>query len=249
MQIDVITLFPDMFDVVRKNGISRIALEREAAILSCYNPRDFALDRYRSVDDRPYGGGPGMVLGPEPLGRCIDSVRQGNHGPLVYLSPQGQRLNQARVEELAQLPAIMLLCGRYEGVDERILESQVDREISIGDYILAGGELAAMVLMETVFRLLPGVLGSAESVRQDSFSAGRLDHPHYTRPETYRGMQVPGILLGGNHAEIEHWRLRKSLEKTRAQRPDLLRQRKLSAEEQQILTDLEQHDEQDDSAN
>ncbi len=239
LQIDVITLFPRMFDALRDHGVSRVALEHNRATLSCYNPRDFTRDRYRSVDARPYGGGPGMVMKPEPVGRCIDSVRQDNAGPLIYLSPQGQRLDQSLVEELSQLSALMLLCGRYEGVDERILSSRVERHISVGDYVLAGGELAAMVLIECVLRLLPGVLGCPESARQDSFSTGLLDHPHYTRPEVYQGMRVPGVLLGGDHAEIQRWRLIQSIKKTRALRPDLLERRHLRAEEQQILTDLE----------
>ncbi len=245
MRIDVITLFPGMFDVLRENGITRVALERESAELSCYNPRDFSGDRYRTVDDRPYGGGPGMVMMPEPLDRCIDAVRQANSGPLIYLSPQGETLDQRLVGELAGLPSLVFLCGRYEGVDERILVSRVDREISIGDYVLAGGELAAMVMIESMLRLLPGVLGSAESAAQDSFSAGLLDHPHYTRPEDYRGMRVPGVLLGGNHAEIGRWRLTRSLERTRTRRPDLLERRMLSESEQQLLTalDTEQNDE------
>ena len=245
MRIDVITLFPGMFDVLRENGITRIALERKSAELSCYNPREFAGDRYRTVDDRPYGGGPGMVMMPEPLDRCIDAVRRVNSGPLVYLSPQGETLDQRLVGELAALPSLVFLCGRYEGVDERILISRVDREISIGDYVLAGGELAGMVLIECMLRLLPGVLGSAESATQDSFSAGLLDHPQYTRPEDYRGMRVPGVLLGGNHAEIGRWRLARSLERTRARRPDLFERRTLSEYEQQLLAalDLEQNDE------
>jgi len=186
-----------------------------------------------------------MVMMPEPLDRCIDAVRQVNSGPLIYLSPQGETLDQRLVEELAGLPSLVFLCGRYEGVDERILVSRVDREVSIGDYVLAGGELAAMVLIECMLRLLPGVLGSAESAAQDSFSAGLLDHPHYTRPEDYRGMRVPGVLLGGNHAEIGRWRLTRSLERTRTRRPDLLERRMLSEVEQQLLTalDTEQNDE------
>lgn len=249
MRIDVITLFPDMFDVLRENGITRVALEGKSAVLSCYNPRDFSGNRYRAVDDRPYGGGPGMVMMPEPLDRCIDSVRRDNAGPLIYLSPQGESLDQRLVGELAELPAMVLLCGRYGGVDERIIDARVDREISIGDYVLAGGELAAMVLVECLLRLLPGVLGSAESAGQDSFSTGLLGHPQYTRPEEFRGMRVPGVLLGGNHAEIGRWRLARALERTRARRPDLLARRALSADERQLLTaldtslDWEQNDE------
>ncbi len=245
MRIDVITLFPGMFDGLRENGVSRVALERGAAELSCYNPRDFTQDNYRTVDDRPYGGGPGMVMMPEPLGRCIDAVSEVNQGPLIYLSPQGERLDQDILGELAALPQFSLLCGRYEGVDERIVASRVDREISIGDYVLSGGELAAMVVIDGVCRLLPDVLGNAESAQQDSFSAGLLDCPHYTRPENYRGMRVPEVLLGGNHAEIARWRLRQSLARTKERRPDLLQRRVLSDDEKELLTalDLEQNDE------
>ncbi len=245
MRIDVITLFPEMLDTLRDHGVSRIALERGAASLSCYNPRDFTDDAYRSVDDRPYGGGPGMVMLPGPLDRCIDALREQNDGPLIYLSPQGETLDQGLAAELAALPAIGLLCGRYEGVDERIVSTRVDREISIGDYVLAGGELAAMVLIECMLRLLPGVLGNADSAAQDSFSHGLLDHPHYTRPENYRGMAVPPVLLGGNHAEIARWRLKQALARTRARRPDLLARRPFDELEQELLKalDLEQNDE------
>jgi tRNA (guanine37-N1)-methyltransferase len=245
MRIDVITLFPSMFDGLRENGISRIALERGAAELACYNPRDFTDDAYHTVDGRPYGGGPGMVMLPGPLDRSIGAVREYNTGPLIYLSPQGEVLTQDLVRELSDLPAMALLCGRYEGVDERILSSRVDREISIGDYVLAGGELAAMVLIESVLRLLPGVLGNAASVTQDSFSDGLLDHPHYTRPEVYRGMAVPPVLLGGNHADIARWRLMQSLARTRRRRPDLFGRRSLDEHEQAVIEafDLEQNDE------
>lgn len=245
MRIDVITLFPGMFDVLRENGVSRIALERGLARLSCYNPRDFTRDRYRTVDDRPYGGGPGMVMMAEPLARCIDAVRESNQGPLVYLSPQGERLDQEGLRELSEMPAFSLLCGRYEGIDERVVASRVDREISLGDYVLSGGELAAMVIIDGVLRLLPEALGNADSAEQDSFSGGLLDCPHYTRPEEYDGMRVPGVLLGGNHAEIARWRLSQSLARTRERRPDLWRRRVLSDEERALLTalDLEQNDE------
>ena len=245
MRIDVVTLFPGMFDGLRDNGISRIALERGVAELACYNPRDFTDDAYHTVDGRPYGGGPGMVMMPEPLDRSIDALRENNAGPLIYLSPQGEVLNQALVREIAELPAVALLCGRYEGIDERIVTARVDREISIGDYVLAGGELAAMVLIESVLRLLPGVLGNETSAEQDSFSQGLLDCPHYTRPENYRGMAVPTVLLGGNHAEISRWRLAQSLARTRARRPDLFERRGLDEHEQSVLTafDLEQNDE------
>ena len=239
MRIDVITLFPSMFDGLREHGISRVALQRGAATLACYNPRDFSDDAYQSVDGRPYGGGPGMVMLPGPLDRSIEAVRERNSGPLIYLSPQGELLTQDLVRELSGLSALALLCGRYEGVDERILSTRVDREISIGDYVLAGGELAAMVLVESMLRLLPGVLGNSASAEQDSFSQGLLDCPHYTRPEVYRGMAVPAVLLSGNHAEIERWRLAQSLLRTRDRRPDVFGRRTLDAHEKAVMREFD----------
>lgn len=245
MQIDIITLFPQMFDAIRDCGISRIAMQREAVALTCYNPRDYCSDSHRTVDDRPYGGGPGMVMMPEPLDCCIEDVRKVNAGALVYLTPQGERLNQSIVSELAGEQQLIFLAGRYEGVDERLLEARVDREISIGDYILAGGELAAMVVVEAIARLLPGVLGNTESAEQDSFADGLLDCPHYTRPEVYNGMAVPPVLLSGNHAEIARWRKQQSLLRTRARRPDLFDRRELNEIEANLLKacNLEQDDE------
>ena len=238
MQIDVITLFPEMFDGVKSCGISRIAIEQKELTLGCFNLRAYTADRYRSVDDRPYGGGPGMVLMPEPVANCIDAVKGQNDGPVVYLSPQGEKLDQGLVNELAELRQLVLLCGRYEGVDERVLQSRVDREISIGDYVLAGGEIPAMVMIEAIARLLPGVLGNPMSARQDSFgqsplegalkgslsglSSGMLDCAHYTRPEMFEGVSVPPVLLSGNHEKIRQWRAEQSLARTKQRRPDLL---------------------------
>ena len=241
MQIDVIThCFPEMFDGVRSCGISRVAIEREALTLGCVNPREYATDRYRSVDDRPYGGGPGMVLMPEPIARCIDAVKGRNTGPVIYLSPQGEKLDQRLVDELAGLRQMVLLCGRYEGVDERVLQSRVDREISIGDYVLAGGEIPALVIIEAVARLLPDVLGNPMSARQDSFglealegsTTGLLDCAHYTRPETFEGVSVPPVLLNGNHEKIRQWRTEQSLRRTKQRRPDLLEGRQFEKTKQ-----------------
>lgn len=244
MQIDVITLFPQMFDAVREFGITRVALEKGLVCLGCYNPRDYTDDNYRTVDDRPYGGGPGMVMMSEPLAKCIDAVREQNSGPLICLSPQGEKLDQKLVVELAESSNIALLCGRYEGIDERILESRVDREISIGDYVVAGGEFPAMVVVEAIARLVPGVLGNASSAAEDSFTDGLLDCPHYTRPEVFEGSEVPSVLLSGNHERIMHWRLKQSLGRTWTRRPDLIRGRQLDEIEQRLLKEfqLEQHD-------
>lgn len=245
MQLDIISLFPEMFEAITGFGMTRVAVERNALKLRCYNPRDFTDDSYRTVDDRPYGGGPGMVMMPAPLSRCIDNAKQHNGGPVIYLSPQGEVLDQGMVQELAELPEMVLLCGRYEGVDERVLQSRVDREISIGDYVLAGGELPAMVVIDAVARLLPGVLGNHLSAGQDSFSDGLLDCPHFTRPEVFEGQSVPPVLLSGHHAEIAEWRLAQSLLRTWLRRRDLIEARGLDEHEQQMLNafNLELQDE------
>ena len=235
MQIDVITLFPQMFDALRDYGIGRVAIEKQALSLRCYNPRDFTADNYRTIDDRPYGGGPGMVMMPAPLAKCIDAGALENDGPLIYLSPQGQKLDQAVLEELSSLRGFRLLCGRYEGVDERVLNSRVDREISIGDYVLAGGEFPAMVIIEAIARLLPGVLGNALSAQQDSFADGLLDCPHYTRPEVFEDVAVPAVLLSGDHKRIERWRLQQSLARTEQRRPELISGREFDELEQNLL--------------
>ncbi len=204
-------------------GMLRRAIDKELMEFSVVNPRDYSDNEYRRVDDRPYGGGPGMVMMAEPLARAIDTARQRTDaGRVVYLSPQGRRLDQALVAELAAGPDLVLLCGRYEGVDQRLLDSEVDDEISIGDYVLAGGALAAMVVLECVVRMLPGVLGNAESAEQDSFMEGLLDCRHYTRPESWRGRTVPEVLLSGDHGAIRKWRAADALAQTRARRPDLL---------------------------
>jgi tRNA (guanine37-N1)-methyltransferase len=213
--------------------------------LTLWNPRDFTEDQHRTVDDRPYGGGPGMVMKAAPLASAIDAARQANDGPVIYLSPQGERLDQKLMVELADLPALILLAGRYEGIDERVVESRVDKEVSIGDYVLAGGELAAMVLIEGISRLLPGVLGNELSAQQDSFSESLLDCPHYTRPETFEGQPVPGVLTSGDHGKIKRWRLMQALGRTSERRPDLLAGYELDQDQINLLKayQLEHNDE------
>lgn len=245
IQFDGITIFPEMFAAVTQSGITRRALEEGRWQWQAWNPRDFADNAWRTVDDRPYGGGPGMVMQPAPLEKAIAAAkaRQQEAGVaasrVIYLSPQGVPLTHERVMRLATGDeGLILLCGRYEGVDERLIERCVDEEISIGDFVLSGGELPAMVLIDAVVRQLPGVLGDAASAVEDSFVAGLLDCPHYTRPEVYAGQTVPEVLLSGDHKRIRRWRLKQSLARTRKRRPDLLAQRALSAEEAQLLTEL-----------
>ena len=244
MQFDVVTIFPEMFDAVTDSGITRRALDERRFGFAAWNPREFAADRNKTVDDRPYGGGPGMVMMAAPLEAAIDAAlaRQRQAGvekPLVVLlSPQGERLVDARVRELAKTPGIVLIAGRYEGVDERLIEARVDREISIGDYVTSGGELPAMVLMDAIVRLLPGALNDAGSAEQDSFSSGLLDWPHYTRPEEWQGTKVPEALMSGNHAAIARWRRKQALARTRARRPDLLEGRTLSKEDAELLEEI-----------
>ncbi|MCK9539356.1 tRNA (guanosine(37)-N1)-methyltransferase TrmD [Dokdonella sp.] len=225
MRIDVITLFPDFIEGSASVGVVGRARQRGIIELACWNPRDFATDNYRSADDRPYGGGPGMVMMIDPLRRALDAARAASGSPsgrVIYLSPQGRRLDQARVAELAQRDHLILLSGRYEGVDERFLGRAVDEELSIGDYVLSGGELAAAVVIDAVGRLQEGVLNDAESAAQDSFSEGLLDCPHYTRPEHHEWGDVPAVLKSGDHAAIRRWRLKQSLGRTWLRRPDLL---------------------------
>ncbi len=237
----VVTLFPDMFAALAGFGVSGRAIKNGLVGLHCWDARDFTLDAYRTVDDRPFGGGPGMVMLAEPLDLALTAAkialrREGLVAPrLVYLSPQGRRLEQTLVEELAGEPALVLLAGRYEGIDERLFQRHAMEEISIGDYVLSGGELAAMVLLDAVIRQIPGVLGHADSASQDSFAAGLLDCPHYTRPEDYLGHRAPAELLTGNHASIARWRLKQALGRTWRRRPDLLAGRGLSREETDLL--------------
>jgi tRNA (guanine37-N1)-methyltransferase len=255
LNFDVITLFPPMFDALAKHGITRRALEQERFQLQLWNPRDFTEDNYRTVDDRPYGGGPGMVMLAEPLEKAILAAKErqrqsGVANPrVIHLSPQGKVLTHQRVMELTREPGLVLLASRYEGVDERLLRHQVDEEISIGDYVLSGGELAAMVLIDAVVRQLPGVLGDADSATQDSFVDGLLDCPHYTRPEVYQGEAVPDVLMSGHHAEIQRWRLKQALGRTWLRRPDLLASRQLTKEESGLLAAFKAENQQEQESN
>jgi len=237
MRFDVVSLFPEMFSVVRDYGVTGRAVERGLVELALWNPRDYARDRHRSVDDRPYGGGPGMVMMIEPLRDAIRAARIAGPGDVkvIALSPQGRPLDQAALRSMATRQRMILVAGRYEGIDERLIEMEVDEEYSIGDYVLSGGELAAMVLIDGVTRLLPGVLGHEDSAQQDSFGRGLLDCPHYTRPEEFEGRRVPEVLLGGNHAYIARWRLQQALGRTWQRRPELLEGAKLSDEERELL--------------
>jgi tRNA (guanine37-N1)-methyltransferase len=228
MQFDVVSLFPEMFAALTQSGVTRRAYEQQRWGLSLWNPRDFTTDNHRTVDDRPYGGGPGMVMLAKPLEAAIGAAKQrqaalGLAAPrVVFMSPQGRKLTHERVMQLKDEPGLVLLCGRYEAVDQRLLDRVVDEEISLGDFVLSGGELPAMALMDAVVRQLPGVLGDEASAVEDSFVNGLLDAPHYTRPETYEGVSVPPVLMGGNHAEIVKWRRQRMLEATARKRPDLL---------------------------
>jgi tRNA (guanine37-N1)-methyltransferase len=236
MQIGVVTLFPAMFDAVLDYGITSRAVDQGLLQVSCWNPRDYTQDRHHTVDDRPYGGGPGMVMKIEPLRAAIrDARKQFGDARVIYLSPQGRPLDQAGVAELAAREQLILVTGRYEGIDERLLELEIDEEWSLGDYVLSGGELAAMVVIDAVTRLLPGALGDELSAAQDSFSDGLLDCPHYTRPEDYQGRAVPDVLLSGNHEAIRRWRLKQSLGRTQTRRPELLERLKLNKEQQVLL--------------
>ena len=240
IRFDCVTLFPQMFAAVTDWGITRRALELGAWSIALWNPREFTTDDYRTVDDRPYGGGPGMVMLAEPLEKAIAAAKAAAEGEakVVHLSPQGRSLDHRKVRELVEAPRLVLLCGRYEGVDERLVARCVDEEVSIGDYVISGGELAAMVLIDAVVRQLPGVLGDEQSAEQDSFVHGLLDCPHYTRPEVYKGVAVPAILLSGHHAQIERWRLKQALGRTWLRRPELLERRAMSAEEARLLEEF-----------
>lgn len=249
LRFDVISLFPEFVGQVAEWGVTGRAVERGQVALHCWNPRDYAQDRHGTVDDRPYGGGPGMVMKVDTLLAALNAARATTDpkARVIYLSPQGEKLTQPLARELAEQPGHILLCGRYEGLDERLIEQEVDLELSIGDYVLSGGELAAMVLIDTVSRLVPGVLGDAESAVQDSFMAGLLDHPHYTRPERLllgqdERLDVPAVLMSGDHAAIARWRLKQSLGRTWLRRPELLDGLELSAEQQGLLREwIDEH--------
>jgi tRNA (guanine37-N1)-methyltransferase len=247
IRFDCVTLFPEMFAAVTQSGITRRALEEQRWAWQGWNPRDFAENSWRRVDDRPFGGGPGMVMQPGPLDRAIEAAKaqqcEAGLGAsrVIYLSPQGALLTHERVMQLARGDeGLILLCGRYEGIDQRLLDAEVDEEISLGDFVLSGGEIAAMALIDAIVRQLPGALNDAESAQQESFVEGLLDCPHYTRPEVFRGVRVPEVLLSGHHAAIRRWRLKQSLGCTWLRRPDLLAQRGLSAEESSLLEEFRQ---------
>lgn len=226
MQFDVVTLFPEMFRALTDWGITSRAVKQERFGLRTWNPRDFTTDNYRTIDDRPYGGGPGMVMLAEPLAQAISACRARHAQPVrvVHFSPSGERMTHRKVMELAAEPALILLCGRYEGMDQRLIDREVDLELSLGDFVLSGGELPAMALMDAIIRQLPGALNDASSAVEDSFVSGLLDCPHYTRPEVWDGRPVPEVLLSGDHARIRRWRAEQALDITRRRRPDLLAQ-------------------------
>jgi tRNA (guanine37-N1)-methyltransferase len=238
MRFDIITIFPEMFGSVFSKGVVKKALDKGLIEVHVHNLRDFTLDKHRQADDRPFGGGQGMVLKPEPVFAAVEKIKQEEEIPVYLLSPQGRKFDFRLAEELAQYPQLILICGRYEGVDERVIQHLVSGEISIGDYILTGGEPAAIVVVDGVSRFVPQVVGNVDSIKRDSFYEGLLEFPQYTRPRNFRGMEVPEVLFSGDHSKIEFWRRRKSLEKTWFQRPDLLKSRKLSAEEIKILEEI-----------
>ncbi len=240
MRFAVVTLFPEFVTSVLRYGIVGRAAGRGLIQVDCENPRDYAEDAHRTVDDRPYGGGPGMVMKYEPVAKALDAVRAGMppEVPVVCLSPQGKMFDQAAAQRYAGLPGLVLLSGRYEGFDERLIADRVDEELSLGDFVLSGGELAAMAVIDAVTRLLPGALGDAESAAQDSFMRGLLDHPHYTRPERVAGQDVPAVLLSGDHAAIARWRYKQALGRSFLRRPDLVRRMNLNSEQQALLDEF-----------
>ena len=238
IRFDVVTLFPEMFVALTGCGITSRALDAGLYSLTTWNPRDFTADRYRTVDDRPYGGGPGMVMLAEPLEKSLDAARAAGGGAVIFLSPQGRKLDHPKVIELAGRQAVTLLCGRYEGVDERLIRRRVDEELSLGDFVLSGGELAAMAVMDAVVRQLPGALGDGQSAAEESFVAGLLDCPQYTRPENYAGEGIPEVLLSGHHEQIRRWRLKQALGRTWLRRPELIAARRLNDEELKLLEEF-----------
>ncbi|MDX7762624.1 tRNA (guanosine(37)-N1)-methyltransferase TrmD [Aeromonas caviae] len=239
MWIGVISLFPEMFRAITEHGVTGRAVKSGLLQIECWNPRDFTHDKHRTVDDRPYGGGPGMLMMVQPLRDAIHAAKQaaGDGAKVIYLSPQGRKLTQAGVTELATNQKLILVAGRYEGIDERVIQTEVDEEWSIGDYVLSGGELPAMILIDAVSRLVPGVLGDQASAEQDSFTDGLLDHPHYTRPEVLDGLTVPEALTSGNHEVIRRWRLKQSLGRTWQRRPELINNLALTDEQESLLAE------------
>jgi tRNA (guanine37-N1)-methyltransferase len=239
MRFDIITIFPEIFHGVFEFGIIRRAVEAGLIEIAIHDLRDHTHDRHRQVDDRPFGGGAGMVMKPEPLFRAVEAITHGaKDASVALLSPQGRLFDQRMAEEFAAKARVVLICGRYEGVDERVVEHLVTDEVSIGDYVLSGGEIPAMVVVDAVTRLIPGALGCGESAARESFADGLLDYPHYTRPSEYRGLHVPDVLASGHHAEIEAWRQRKAMEKTLRRRPDLIERRALSEDERRLIADI-----------
>ena len=248
MWIGVISLFPEMFRAITDYGVTGRASRQGLLQINCWNPRDFTHDKHHTVDDRPYGGGPGMLMMVQPLRDAIQAARDaaGEGVRVIYLSPQGRKLTQAGVAELAQHQKLILVAGRYEGIDERVIQTDIDEEWSVGDYVLSGGELPAMILVDAVSRLVPGVLGDMASAEQDSFTEGLLDHPHYTRPEVMDGLAVPEVLLSGNHESVRTWRLQQALGRTWLRRPELLNNLALTDEQERLLAQFvrQQRDEQ-----
>ncbi|MFC7363760.1 MULTISPECIES: tRNA (guanosine(37)-N1)-methyltransferase TrmD [Bhargavaea] len=238
MKISVLSIFPEMFGGVFNASILKRAQESGAVSLAVRDFREFATDKHHKVDDYPYGGGAGMVLKPEPLFRAVENLSEGRSPRIILMCPQGERFTQKKAEELSREDDLIFLCGHYEGYDERIRQHLITDEISIGDFVLTGGELAAMTVIDSVVRLLPGVLGNEESPALDSFSTGFLEHPHYTRPADFRGMKVPDVLLSGNHAEIDRWREEQSLRRTLERRPDLLNEAELTGRQKEVLRRL-----------
>ncbi|TNG00965.1 MAG: tRNA (guanosine(37)-N1)-methyltransferase TrmD [Gammaproteobacteria bacterium] len=239
MRFDVISLFPDMVQQACQYGVTGRALERGLAKLVCWNPRDETEDVHRTVDDRPYGGGPGMVMMAEPLDRTLSKVQQQvPNSPVIYLSPQGKPMTQALLRERLQTPGMVLICGRYEGIDDRFVDARVDEEWSLGDFVLSGGEIGAIAVIDAMSRLIPGALGDEQSADQDSFMDGLLDCPHFTRPEVWQDKKAPSVLLSGHHEQIRQWRLQQSLGRTWLRRPDLLEKRVLNDEEQSLLDEF-----------
>jgi tRNA (guanine37-N1)-methyltransferase len=239
MQMQVVTIFPEMVNTIGEYGVVGRAVEREVISLECQNPRDFTVDVHRTVDDRPYGGGPGMVMKYEPAAAAIAAAKEKlpAGSPVVCMSPQGAVFDQATAQRFAGLAGIIFLAGRYEGIDERLIESKVDEELSLGDFVISGGEIAAMAVIDAVTRLLPGVLGDETSAMQDSFMEGLLDHPHYTRPEELDGRRVPEVLLSGDHARIARWRYQQALGRSFQRRPDLVEKLELNDEQQKLLNE------------
>ncbi|MGC6359015.1 tRNA (guanosine(37)-N1)-methyltransferase TrmD [Bisgaard Taxon 45] len=240
MLVGIISLFPEMFKAITEFGVTGRAVKQDLLQVRCWNPRDFTHDKHKTVDDRPYGGGPGMLMMVQPLRDAILAAKAeiGEEAKVIYLSPQGRKLDQAGVKALAQNQKLILLCGRYEGIDERLIETEVDEEWSVGDYVLTGGELPAMTLIDAVARFIPGVLGKQASAEEDSFADGLLDCPHYTRPENLDGLTVPPVLMSGNHEEIRKWRLKQSLARTWLRRPELLESLALTDEQRKLLTQI-----------